>query len=383
MLFWFVAALLTLGASLAVLLPLSRRGVVGQVDGDHDIEVYRDQLAEIDRDAGRGLIGAPEAEQARAEIARRIIRTGNDRPRGGVSVGQSAVLRAVGAAAVLAVPLVSWGIYAATGSPNLPSQPLQERLAKNPAENSIEELIARAEGHLAANPADARGWEVLAPIYLRTGRSADAVNAYRSAMRIGGPTAAREAGLGEAIATAAGGLVSAEARAGFERALALEPNHPKAKFYLATALAQEGRLAEAVSGWTAMMQSLPADSPWRDAVSRSLDEARSRLAAAPGPGAMPGPNQAQVDAAAGMSETDRTAMIEGMVANLDQKLRDNPVDPEGWTRLVRSYLVLGRTEDARDAVSRGIEALGAGSEDGKRFAAFSASLNLPPEETAQ
>ena len=380
MLFWFVAALLTLGASLAVLLPLSRRGVAGSVDGDHDIEVYRDQLAEIERDAARGLIGAPEAEQARAEIARRIIRTGNDR-RGGAPAKQGATLRMVGAAAVLAVPLVSWGIYAATGSPNLPSQPLQARLAKNPAESSIEELIARAEGHLAANPGDARGWEVLAPIYLRTGRAGEAINAWRSAIRLDGPSAAREAGLGEAIATAAGGMVSAEARAAFERALALEPDHPKATFYLATAFAQEGRLADAISGWDAMLRSLPADSPWREAVDRALGEARSRLAAAPGEGNEP--DQAQMDAAAGMSQADRDVMIEGMVASLDQKLRDNPADPEGWTRLVRSYLVLGRTDDARDAVARGLAALGADSEEGKRFAAFSATLDLPAEETAQ
>lgn len=382
MLFWFVAALLTLGASLAVLLPLARREIVDSVDGDHDLEVYRDQLAELERDAGRGLIGDAEAEQARAEIARRIIRT-DSRKRRGAPHRQGAALRAIGAAAVLAVPLVSWGIYAATGSPDLPSQPLQERLAKNPADSSVEELVARAEAHLAANPADGRGWEVLAPIYLRTGRFADAVNAYRSAIRIEGATAAREAGLGEAIAAAAGGLVSAEARAAFERALALEPDHPKAKFYVATALAQEGRFAEAVSEWNGLLANLPADSPWRPAVQQAMGEAQTRLAAADDGQAAPGPDQQQIEAAAGMSETDRNAMIETMVAGLDERLRKNPADVEGWTRLVRSYLVLGKTEAARDAISRGVEALGADSEAGKRFAEFSASLDLPAGETAQ
>lgn len=380
MLFWFIAALLTLGASLAVLLPLARREVADAADGAHDLEVYRDQLAELDRDAGRGLIGDEEAQQARAEIARRIIRT--DRQKRGAPYGPGLALRAIGAAAVLAVPLVSWGVYAAIGSPDLPSQPLEERLAKNPADSSVEELVARAEAHLASNPGDGRGWEVLAPIYLRIGRFADAVNAYRSAIRIEGATAAREAGLGEAIAAAAGGLVSAEARDAFERALALEPDLPKAKFYLATALAQEGRFAEAMSGWKAMLPSLPEDSPWRPAVRQAIGEAETRLAGAGGQAA-PGPDRQQVEAAAGMSDTDRNAMIETMVAGLDEKLRKNPADVEGWTRLVRSYLVLGRTEAARDAISRGIEALGADSEAGKRFTEFSASLDLKAGETAQ
>ena len=76
MLFWVIAALLTLGASLAVLLPLAGRTAARTADGAHDLEVYRDQLAELDRDAARGLIQPAEAEQARAEIARRILKAG-------------------------------------------------------------------------------------------------------------------------------------------------------------------------------------------------------------------------------------------------------------------------------------------------------------------
>ncbi|TPO20604.1 c-type cytochrome biogenesis protein CcmI, partial [Mesorhizobium sp. CU2] len=76
MLFWIIAAILTLGASLAVLLPLTG-GLRGAPSaGDHDLEVYRDQLSELDRDMARGLIQPGEAEEARAEIGRRILRLG-------------------------------------------------------------------------------------------------------------------------------------------------------------------------------------------------------------------------------------------------------------------------------------------------------------------
>ena len=379
MLFWTVAALLTLGATLAVLLPLARRDGPARADGDHDLEVYRDQLAELERDAERGLIQPAEAEQARAEIARRIIRTDAERREAQAGTRQRAAARWLSAAAVLAVPLLGWGIYGVLGSPDLPSQPLEARLSRNPAESSIEELVARAEGHLAANPEDGRGWDVLAPIYMRTGRFAEAVNAYRNALRLQGASAAREAGLGEAIAAAGGGMVSADARAAFERALELEPGHPKASYYLATALSQEGRVAEAIGAWEGMLETAPADSPWRGAVEQAIGEARTRLASASGEVA-PGPDREQVEAAAGMSAADRDAMIEEMVAGLDERLRQNPLDVDGWTRLVRSYAVLGRTEEARSALERGVAALGPDSEDGRRLQAFAASLDLETTE---
>lgn len=374
MLFWVIAALLTLGASLAVLLPLSRRGPLHALEGSHDLEVYRDQLAELDRDAERGLIQPAEAEQARAEIARRILKA--DKAAAGVAAGATVNRsgRAIGVAAVLAVPLVSWGIYAATGSPDLPSQPLAARLEKNPADSSVDELVARAEAHLVANPDDGKGWDVLAPIYARLGRYDEAVTAYRNAIRLSGANGARESGLGEAIAVAAGGAITVEAQEAFKRALELEPGQPKASFFLASALAQEGKVDEAETAWQAMLASLPAGSPWREAVEQAIAEAGNRLAAAPGP------TQQEIDAAASMSNEDRTAMIETMVAGLDEKLRQNPRDPEGWTRLVRSYQVLGRTDEAQEALKRGLAALGEGSADGQRLASLANSLGLTVAE---
>jgi cytochrome c-type biogenesis protein CcmH len=380
MLFWVIAALLTLGASLAVLLPLAGRSTAGAADGAHDLEVYRDQLAELDRDAARGLIQPTEAGEARAEIARRIFKA-DKAAASAVAAQNGRSARAIGMAAVLAVPLVSWGIYAAIGSPDLPSQPLAARLEKNPADSTVDELVAQAEAHLTANPDDGRGWDVLAPIYSRLGRYGEAVTAYRNAIRLDGASGVRESGLGEAIAGAAGGMVTTEAQAAFSRALQLEPGQPKASFYLASALAQEGKIAEAVAAWQAMSTTLPTDSPWQSAVAQAVAEAEAntRLAATENDAA-PGPTQEEIDATADMSAQDRNAMIETMVAGLDEKLRQNPRDLEGWTRLVRSYHVLGRADAARDALKRGMAAFGEGSAEGKQLAESSNALGLTAAE---
>lgn len=372
MLFWAVAALLTLVASLAVMLPFLRAPRGAAAAAAHDIEVYRDQLAELEREVGRGSIGRSEAEEARAEIGRRLLRAKETDGTGAAAEGAS--MRLVAMAAVLAVPLVSWGLYGFLGSPGLPAQPLQARLTKDPAQNSIDELIARAESHLAANPDDGRGWDVLAPVYFRLGRYADAETAYRNAIRLDGATARREAGLGEAITGERGGVVSAEAEAAFERALELEPGNPKARFFLAMAKAQEGSLDEAGEQWRSLQADLPEDSPWREAVGQAL--AQLDRADAGDQMAASGPSDEDVAAAAEMSPQDRKAMVEGMVARLDERLRQNPEDQEGWRRLVRSYVVLGRNEDARGALKRGVEALGQDSQGARELQAFAAGLGL-------
>jgi cytochrome c-type biogenesis protein CcmH len=378
MLFWVIAAILTLGASLAVLLPLTGGMKGASPAGDHDLEVYRDQLSELDRDMARGLIQPGEAEEARAEIGRRILRLSAAVQPGAATPRSARGARRVASVAVLSVPLLSWGLYGMLGSPDLPSQPLAERLAKNPADSSVDELVARAEAHLAANPSDGKGWDVLAPIYLRLQRFPDAVTAYRNAIRLDGDSAVRQSGLGEAIASAAGGIVSADAQKAFEAALKLDPANAKANFYLGVGLAQEGKKAEAVTAWQKMLGQLAPDSPWRNAVQQALAEAGAPAVAGAAPAN--GPDAQQVEAARQMSPQDRQAMIETMVAGLDDKLKQNPRDEEGWMRLIRSYVVLGKADQARAALGRAVAAFGADSEQARKFTAFAASLGVTATE---
>ena len=123
-------------------------------------------------------------------------------------------------AALVALPLGAAGLYLALGSPALPGQPLGGARVQD---QSIESLVAQVEAHLRANPDDGRGWEVIAPVYLRLGRFDDAVQgAAQRACACAARPPSGEADLGEALVAAANGVVTAEAKAAFERAVALD-----------------------------------------------------------------------------------------------------------------------------------------------------------------
>src|SRR5262249_57783537 len=121
------------------------------------------------------------------------------------------------------------------GSPKRPGQPLAQGLGGPADANSIAGLIARVETHLESNPDDGRGWDVIAPVYMRLGRFDDAIRAYRSALKLEGETADRQASLGEALAGAGGGVITVDAKSAFERALELDKTNPRAQFYLGLA----------------------------------------------------------------------------------------------------------------------------------------------------
>ncbi len=371
--FWITAIALTAAGCMAVLVPVGRSRSKSGKGKDFDIEVYRDQLAEIDADAARGLIGDSEAAEARAEIGRRILKANTADENTGARSALTGKWLAT--AAIALIPLLSWGIYSLTGSPNLPGQPLQARLEKNPAESTIEELIARAERHLSQNPDDGRGWDVIAPIYLRVGRYQDAVQAYANAIRIGGSDARRQSGLGEAVTAANDGAVTPEAAVAFDAALLLEPGNEKARFFKAMASAQKGRGQEALVAWQALIDDASQQSPWRQASVNAIETLRAQMAGS-ATSEKPGPDAEDIAAAEQMSVQERGEMIETMVAGLAARLEENPLDAEGWQRLVRSYVVLGKTDEAKAALRKGRKALEGESGAAQALVEFAATLGI-------
>jgi cytochrome c-type biogenesis protein CcmH len=358
MLIWAVFAAMTAAAVTIPLVPLARRRLAGgAVTEAGDVAVYRDQLAEVDRDVAEGRLAASEGEAARAEIARRLLRAA----RRGEATAEPATLRrrrllSVGVA-VVAVPLIALGVYSRLGHPELHDRPLAARLAAPPERLSMDELVARVEGRLASQPDDARGWELIAPLYLRMGRTGDAVAAFRHAIRLSGPNEARLNGLGEALTAEAGGKVDADAKSTFEASLALSPKGVLPRMYLALERAQAGRLDEAVEAWRALVASGRPNDPWMPVARAELAKVEAAAAGRPPPvdadaAATPGPTAAEVDAAAELSAEDRAAMIDAMVARLDERLRRDGGSVDDWARLVRSLRTVGKADAAADALAR-------------------------------
>lgn len=343
---WFVFALMTVAAIFAVLWPLSR-GVRPQSEGS-EAAVYKDQLSEIDRDVAGGLIGSSEAEAARVEISRRLL-AARDSQDGPPVISSTGLRRSAAILALVGLPILAVAIYLPLGSPRLGDFPLAQRARAPDTAQPFENMVTQVEAHLEKNPTDGRGWNVLAPVLARLGRFDEAVRAYRNSITHNGDSPERRSDLGEALVAAASGVVTAEAKAEFERAIALNADEVKASYFLGLAAEQDGRGSEAASIWRAMLAKAPPDAPWRPLVQAAL----GRVGGAPAPSlGAPAPalsNEAMA-AAKDMNEADRSEMIRGMVDRLAIRLKQNGDDVEGWLRLVRAYMVMGDRDKARSAL---------------------------------
>lgn len=376
MIFWLILLGMTLATLAYLALPFLTRDR-DERRGD-DVAVYRDQLAEIERDVVAGRIAPQEAEASRIEVSRRLLQAAEREKRAmGETPGIARGRRTAAVAfTILALPAVAAAFYYRLGAPwEAVPKPAVE--AKAPAGMSLAEMISRVEAHVRDNPNDGRSYEVLAPVYMRIARFDDAIVAWRKTIEILGDTAIREAGLGEALVGKAQGEVTTEARAVFDKALAQDAGNVPARYYLALAAFQDGKREDARRMWTDMLTGAPSDAPWTAPIRRALaamdaqdaPKDESKDSAAPGPGA------ADIEAAAKLDQGQRNDFIRSMVARLADKLQQNGDDPEGWARLVKAYGVLGETARAEEATAQARKALG---DNATKLAKFEDALKAAP-----
>ena len=349
---WLILALMTAAALCAVVWPLARHAKAAR--SGSDVAVYRDQLDEVERDLTAGLIGNTEAAAARVEISRRLLAAANAAqvaPPAADATSAARRRRAFAVASMLALPIVAGGLYLQLGSPQLASAQPVAQLDRAPAQQSVESLVAQVEAHLQRNPEDGRGWEILAPVYMRLDRYADSVTAWRNALQLLGESAQRDANLGEALTAEANGVVTADAKAAFVRAVTLDNTIVSARYYLGLAAEQDGQRDKAANIWRDLIAKAPADAFW-------LGDVRDALARVEGKSTQPpGPSAAQMAAAANQPPEQQATMIQGMVERLAARLKQDGSDVEGWVRLVRSYKVLGKPDKASAAAADARQAL--------------------------
>lgn len=361
MVFWILVAVLVAGVTLAIIRPLLRAPEPASAYAEADIAVYKDQLKEIAADEGRGTLASDEAESARTEIARRLLRVTQDNIKSSTASGASAVNRfivPVSLATAVALPIVSLGLYLAYGRPGMPAQPLSERLAEANTSSSPNDLVAKVEQRLREHPEDGRGWDVIAPVYYAMGRYPDAADAYQKALRLVGENPKRLQGFANARIRMENGIVPDDARKALQRILALDPKAIEPKIWLALAKEQDGHLTEAAADYKDLITTAPNDAPWRPVLLQRLAKIDPKSAEAfanaqpsatdnAASGVPSGPGAAAV---MNMKPEERQAFIAQMVDNLAARLKANGSDVEGWVRLIRAYQVLGRHDDAVKAL---------------------------------
>ena len=372
---WIAFALMTAAAVLCAVWPLVRPRretglAMAEVQTSPDTSFYRQQLLELDADVDRGLLAGADADGARAELGRRLI-SASERT-SAATPGSFVRHRAVAVVVSGVVSIVAIALYAKVGHPDEPDQPLSARAA---GRDDFASAMAKMEAHLDMNPDDGRGSELIAPIYLKTGRFDAAARALRNAIRVLGPTPTREAALGQALVMEADGVVTGEARNVFDAALKGDPAMPQARFFEGLAALQDGDKGKARSIWTALVDEAPPEAPYTGILRQRLAVLDGRvlpepaMAAQPGAAAPAGPGlqggaaplgaaptpmgamPAGAAAVAALPPEQRQLAIRGMVDGLAARLAQNGQDPEGWLRLVRAYKVMGETDKAQQALA--------------------------------
>lgn len=340
-----------------------------------DMQVYRDQLAEADRDLARGTLSEDEAQRVRTEIARRLLEA--DRALKAGAPEASSRGRWVAATVTAVLVLGGVAVYQQIGLPWYPDLPIAARIADADARMASRPSQAEAVAGTPATPAptvdaefaalmeklraavdpatatDLRGLDLLARNEAALGNTAAAEAAMRRiiALKADAATAEDFATLAELMIRAAGGYVSPEAEAELVRALEIDPHNGIARYFSGLMLVQGGRYDLAFQLWEPLLRESPPEAPWVQPLRGQLEDVAARAGipySLPEAEGAPGPSAGDVAAAAAMTPEERQAMIEGMVAQLGDRLATEGGSAEEWARLITSLAMLGRTDEARE-----------------------------------
>jgi len=370
---WFFFALLAAVAILALTRPLFRR-VDPEPSGNPDVDVYVNQLAELERDRERGTVDPDEAKQVRAEIARRLLRVSRKEKIPSKTARPTIPENALFIGLACVVSIGSLALYMLFGAPGLAGQPLNTRLNVPADQQPVEIQVANVEKRLRETPNDPLGWSVIAPVYFRLGQFDKAANAYRRVMALTGESEEKLLGLAEALTFGNDGAVTEDAKKILDAVLERNPKSIRARFWLALLSEQEGRKGEAAEAYRTMLSGELPDAWKKIAQTRlaALDVAQPQAA-----------ENARQDAPADVLAGPQGAMIRGMVDGLAKKLKDNPADLEGWLMLIRSYRVLKETAKAEDAIAAAKKQFAADGKALGKIEAQTQTLQRPAEKSGQ
>ena len=335
--------------------------------GVEDLAIYRDQLAEVDRDLARGVIPAQDAERLRIEVQRRMLDVGRSVAapvqRGNFGLAAGVVVVALAGAGVL---------YWQLGVLGYPDVPLSARLAAadkdyrtRPHQDALEAgqppftpadslsqadlaLMEQLRTAVAARPDDLLGHALLADREAKIGNLSAARKAEEVVVKLKGDAASAEdyGTLAELMITAAGNTVSPEAEAVLVEIAKRNPKDGAARFYLGLMAAQVGRPDRAYAMWKPLLDEGPEGALWIGPIRQMMQQVADAAGIEYQAPVASGPDAAAVANAAQMTPADRQKMIEGMVGGLETRLMAGGGSVEDWTKLINALGVLAATNPA-------------------------------------
>ena len=359
---WIAIAVLVAFACLILIFPLFRKGDADLENSQNvqGLDVYKQQLSELDADIARGVITQTDAEPVRIEIQRRILRAGQaSKPVFVKPVRQRLV------AGVIAIAVIgsSLSLYGYLGSPDIPSKPLASRDIEQEkqafAGQDLQTLVKRLAEKLQDQPDNLDGWILLARTLSRMERYEDAAQTYLQATKIAPKDADLYVAAAENYFYLAEGSVSDAALENFQKAYTLDPLHPGARYYMAVFDLQEGRTGDALNKWVSLYEDSAATEPYMPLLAEKIralgaqtgQDVAGILATKKPQNEAPGPSREDMEAAAEMSAADRQDMINQMVSRLDERMQNEP-DFEGLMRLGKVYGTQQNHAKSADAYAR-------------------------------
>lgn len=383
--FWSVAIAITLmvGAVLARAVVRGSQREVGSRAAS-DVEVYRAQLDEVDRDVARGVIGKADADRVHAEIARRLIAADNAQTieRSSTNTAPTGIAVIIIAVGILGSTAAYWWL----GAPGYGDMGLKDRIAfaeevrtSRPAQTVAEaslpafvdpanmddrykELLGQLRSTVAKRPDDAQGHALLAQQERRIGNFLAAKDAQKRLMTLKSDAVTPQdlADLGEFQILAAGGYVSPEAEMSLRAALNRDPSNGSARYYLGLMLVQTGRPDLAFRIWDSLLRAGPEDAPWIAPIVEQIEDlaelAGVRYALPQiGSDSQSGPSAEDIENAKDMTPAERMDMIGSMVSGLSERLASDGGPARDWARLISSLGVLGEWERAQAIHTNAIE----------------------------
>ena len=274
---------------------------------------------------------------------------------------------------------------------------LPAALSSGAAANGIDDvdtMISRLAARLEKNPGDGEGFRMLGWSYVMTAQPEKAIAPCKRAMTLLPDSALVHSGYGEALVGVATNKVTDEAREHFTKALTIDPSEPRARYFVALWLAQNGQEKQALEKWLLLANSSPAEASWQPDLRARIAETAKKLgvdvsarlvgSSQPGTPIAAGPLTAAIEpppldpsamqAAGALPPAQQQAMIDGMVEGLAKRLKENPGDADGWARLLRSRMVLKQTDKAAAELKIARTALAGNAEGLSRLNASIAAL---------